>query len=72
MVCAPLSPFVGREAELAELAALRAQPDTRLLTLIGVGGMGKTRLALELARASLDAYADGVFFVSLASLATAV
>jgi predicted ATPase/DNA-binding SARP family transcriptional activator len=68
---APLSPFVGREAELAELAMHRAQPETRLLTLIGVGGIGKTRLALELARASLDAYADGVFFVSLASLATA-
>jgi predicted ATPase/DNA-binding SARP family transcriptional activator len=66
-----LSPFVGRQAELAELAGFCAQPETRLLTLIGVGGIGKTRLALEVARASLDAYADGVFFVSLASLATA-
>lgn len=67
----PLTPFVGREAELATIAALQQRPDTRLLTLVGAGGMGKTRLALELARASLDAYADGVFFVSLASLATA-
>jgi predicted ATPase/DNA-binding SARP family transcriptional activator len=66
-----LTPFVGREAELATIAALRAQPDTRLLTLVGAGGMGKTRLALEIARASLEAYADGVFFVGLASLATA-
>lgn len=68
---AQLSAFVGREVELAELAELRAQPDVRLLTLIGAGGMGKTRLALEFARASLGAYADGVFFVPLASLATA-
>jgi predicted ATPase/DNA-binding SARP family transcriptional activator len=66
-----LTSFVGREAELAELAVLRAQPDMRLLTLVGAGGMGKTRLALEIARASLETYADGVFFVPLASLATA-
>src|SRR5215212_3353247 len=69
---APLTPFVGREAELVALTALREQPDTRLLTLVGVGGMGKTRLALELGRASLDAYADGVFFVALAPLASAL
>jgi predicted ATPase/DNA-binding SARP family transcriptional activator len=68
---ASLTPFVGREAELAALLALREQPDTRLLTLVGAGGMGKTRLAIELARASLDAYADGVFFVALAPLAAA-
>src|SRR5262249_22586642 len=67
----PRPRFVGREAELAELAGLRAQPDPRLLTLVGVGGIGKTRLALEAARASLEGYADGVFFVPLASLAMA-
>ncbi len=66
---AALTPFVGREAELATLGALLAQADTRLLTLVGAGGMGKTRLALELARANLDAYAGGVFFVALAPLA---
>ncbi len=66
-----LSPFVGREVELAAIAALQRQPDVRLLTLVGAGGMGKTRLALEAARASLDTYADGVFFVGMASLAAA-
>src|SRR5829696_4145766 len=68
---APLTPFVGREVELAALTLLRDQGEARLLTLIGVGGMGKTRLALELGRASLDVYADGVFFVALAPLASA-
>jgi predicted ATPase/DNA-binding SARP family transcriptional activator len=65
-----LTPFVGRVDELAALAALGDQAGTRLVTLLGVGGMGKTRLALEAARASLNAYADGVFFVALAPLAT--
>lgn len=60
-----LMPLVGREAELA---ALRTYADTRLLTLVGAGGIGKTRLVLELARAELDRYADGVFFVPLAPL----
>jgi predicted ATPase len=50
---------------------LRQQADARLLTLVGVGGMGKTRLALEVARANLDNYADGVFFVALAPLTAA-
>ena len=84
---AHLTPFVGRERELAELAARLRQADVRLLTLVGAGGMGKTRLALEIARlrladASSDqpdlvveparpAFPDGVFFVSLAPLTTA-
>jgi predicted ATPase/DNA-binding SARP family transcriptional activator len=68
---AALTPFVGRDAELAELVALRQQPGARLLTLVGAGGMGKTRLALEAASAARDAYADGVWFVGLAALATA-
>ena len=67
---APRTPFVGREAEPETIGTLQ-QPDTRLLTLGGAGGMGKTRLALELGRVSLDAYADGVFFVALAPLANA-
>lgn len=66
---AALTAFVGREAELATLAALCGQPGARLLTLVGMGGVGKTSLALELARASLESYADGVFFVPLAPLA---
>ncbi|MEZ5408808.1 MAG: BTAD domain-containing putative transcriptional regulator [Acidimicrobiales bacterium] len=63
-----LTPFVGRSRELAELSALATSGDTRLLTLSGVGGMGKTRLALELARSRLDHFPDGVFAVPLAQL----
>ncbi len=57
-----LTSFVGR-AELA--AARRALADTRLLTLTGPGGTGKTRLALQLAGTASDAFDDGVFFVNL-------
>jgi predicted ATPase len=59
------STFVGREHELGELAALLAH--TRLLTLTGAGGVGKTRLALELARDRAPAYKDSVLFVELDS-----
>jgi predicted ATPase len=62
------TPFVGREAELAELARLLANPGVRLVTILGAGGMGKTRLALEATAAQLDNYAHGVFFVPLAPL----
>jgi predicted ATPase len=60
------STFVGREHELGELAALLAH--TRLLTLTGAGGVGKTRLGVELARERADAYADGVLLVELDAL----
>jgi predicted ATPase len=63
---AETSTFVGREHELGELAALLAH--TRLLTLTGVGGVGKTRLALELGRRHQDAYANGGVLVELDSL----
>jgi predicted ATPase/DNA-binding SARP family transcriptional activator len=65
---AALTPFVGREAELAELMTRLHEPEMRLLTLVGLGGMGKTRLALELARKQLGAFANGVFFVQLTPL----
>jgi predicted ATPase/class 3 adenylate cyclase/DNA-binding CsgD family transcriptional regulator len=59
-----LSSFVGRERELEELrAALGA---TRMLTLTGSGGSGKTRLALALAARSLESYPDGVWWIDLA------
>ncbi len=58
--------FVGREQELAELRQLLNS--TRLLTITGAGGMGKTRLATELAFSLLDDYADGCWLVSLAPL----
>jgi predicted ATPase len=66
---AALTPFVGREAELAALGTLRRDGGARLLTLVGAGGVGKTRLALEAARAALEDFPDGVFLVPLASLA---
>ena len=62
----PLTRFVGREAELAEAATLLAA--TRLLTLTGPGGAGKTRLALELASGLAGRFPDGVWFVDLAPL----
>ena len=65
---APLTPFVGREAELAELTCLLTDPDIRLVTVLGAGGMGKTRLALEAAAAQKGHFSDGVYFVSLAPL----
>jgi len=60
------STFVGREHELGELEALLAH--TRLLTLTGAGGVGKTRLALELVRVRGAAYEGGVLFVELDSV----
>jgi predicted ATPase/DNA-binding SARP family transcriptional activator len=63
-----LTPFVGREAALAEIADLLQDPACRLLTLVGPGGSGKTRLALEAVAGQLDNYSYGVFFVSLAPL----
>jgi tetratricopeptide (TPR) repeat protein len=67
-----LTPFVGRESELVDLAKLLAPAaETRLVTLVGPGGMGKTRLALEAASRRLDAYAQGVWFVPLAALQSA-
>ncbi len=64
---AALTSFIGRQEELAEVTALLAQ--ARLVTLVGVGGTGKTRLALELGRRLLDQYPDGVWLVELAPLA---
>jgi predicted ATPase/class 3 adenylate cyclase len=59
--------FVGRQRELAEVKGWLAK--TRLLTLVGVGGLGKTRLSLQVAADVLDDYPDGVWFVELAPLA---
>ena len=58
-----LTTFVGRDAELAEAAGLLAT--TRLLTLTGPGGTGKTRLSLQLAARVSDDFPDGIFFVPL-------
>ena len=66
----PVQPtaFVGRTHELAEIANLLNNSDCRLVTLVGPGGIGKTRLALEIASRSLDpqvAFPNGVYFVPL-------
>ena len=66
----PVTPFVGREKELSQLTALLADPTCRLLTLLGPGGIGKTRLATELARQLAPVFAHGVCFVTLVSLST--
>ena len=62
------NPFIGRERELAETRALLERENVRLLTLIGPGGTGKTRLALQLAWNVLEQFRNGVFFVSLAPI----
>jgi len=68
---AQATPFVGREAELRELDRLLSDPAVRLATIVGLGGMGKTRLALEAASGRLGQQRDGVWFVPLAALQTA-
>jgi predicted ATPase/DNA-binding XRE family transcriptional regulator len=65
----PASPFFGRSRELETAGTLLKDRQTHLLTLLGVGGIGKTRLALELAGSIADRYPDGVFFVDLAPFA---
>ena len=62
----PLTSFVGREKELREIA--RQLSSSRLLTLTGSGGVGKTRLAIQTAHDSIKKYRDGVFWVSLVGL----
>ena len=62
--------FIGRQAELAEVRRLLADPERRLVTLAGPGGIGKTRLALEAVTAGRP-FADGVIFVPLAPISTA-
>ena len=62
----PLTPLIGREREVESVSYSLQQPKIRLLTLTGPGGIGKTRLAIQVATELKDKFADGVYFVSLA------
>jgi len=64
----PATAFLGRESELAAVLSLLSQEDTRLLTLTGPGGTGKTRLALQAAAEASDAFPDGIWWIPLAPL----
>jgi predicted ATPase/DNA-binding SARP family transcriptional activator len=66
-----LTPFIGRKAELAEITSLLVtEPNCRLLTLVGSGGSGKTRLALQVALDLVSSFAQGVYLVSLVAAST--
>ena len=62
--------FIGRERELMEVGRRLADPACRLLTLVGPGGIGKTRLALQATAAAVPSFLDGTFFVNLQSVHT--
>jgi len=67
---AQLIPLIGREKEIGDLIGLLKNPEVGLITLHGLGGTGKTRLAVETGRATLDLFPDGVWFVALAPLSS--
>ena len=64
------TPFIGRQAELAEILKRLQNPDCQLLTLVGPGGIGKTRLAIQTAIEQRATFADGLYFISLAPISS--
>src|SRR6266702_27938 len=64
----PLTPLLEREQEVAAACTLLLRPGMRLLTLTGTGGVGKTRLALQVTTEAQDGFGDGVSFISLAPI----
>ncbi len=63
-----LSPLLGRQEELQGIVHLLSDSSCRLLTLVGPGGVGKTRLGLQVGKESVGLFSDGVFFVPLVSV----
>ena len=64
----PTTPFVGREKEIGELGEILVNPNIRLTTIIGTGGIGKTRLSLAIGELLIGRFRDGVYFVPLSSI----
>jgi predicted ATPase len=62
------TPIIGRESEIAALSEKLLQPELRLLTMIGPGGVGKTRLAVQVAEDVSPRFVNGVWFIGLASI----